>query len=107
MLNDKLGLPIARQNLRAFSAFLATASGDTITSKIYPQVVFIINRSSRLIGLIADLISLFQAYKIETVSALEQWTTELLSDELLVTVAKRDEISAYLKSVREKCSPEM
>ena len=71
VLNDKEQVAYAEKSLMYFSAFLAAVQKDEVDEKVLPQIQFIMNRSSRFIGVNAKLIMFLKNYKIENMETLK------------------------------------
>ena len=62
------------------------------------------NRSKKFVSVIAELIMFMKSYEIENIETLRKWTTDLLSDELLMSIEQKDELVGFIKSVHSICS---
>lgn len=104
VLNDKKLIVTVEKNLMYFQNFLAGATKESIEGKILPQIQFIMNRSKNFVAVNAKLIMFLKAYEIESLETLRKWTTDLLSDELLMSIEQKDELVCFIKSVHGICS---
>lgn len=62
------------------------------------------NRSKKFVTVNAELIMFMKNYEIQNMETLRKWTTELLSDELLMSIEQKDELVSFIKSVHGICS---
>ena len=90
VLNDKEKVAHAEKRLLYFQAFLAAASKEVVEEKILPQIQFIMNRSKNFVGVSAGVIQFIKTYSIENIESLKKWTTELLNDDLLMSLQEKD-----------------
>lgn len=104
VLNDKENIAVAEKRLMYFQAFLAAAPKAVVDEKLLPQVKFIMNRSSAFVRVNAGVIELLKGYSIEDMGTLASWTTELLSDELLMSLEDKDAVVKFLLGVHAICS---
>ena len=79
-LNDKESYGIAFKSLMFFSTFLGNSNNAIVDEKVLPQCQFIMNRSKKLTGIIAELIGLLKTYKIESDATLNLWLDMLSSE---------------------------
>ena len=103
VLNDKMSKPLALRNVSYFALFLQNAESQLVEEKIHSQIEFIMNRSSKFIGVVASVISQLTSY---TLTSLEKWTTQLLSDESLFSLERQSSVKFFLASVFELCRSE-
>jgi len=75
-----------------------------VEGSILPQIQFIMNRSKNFVAINAQLIMCLKNYKIEDLETLKKWTTELLGDETLMSLEKKDEVTMYMVGVNGLCS---
>ena len=87
-----------------FSAFLAVAQRQDVGEKILPQIQFIMNRSKNFLGINAKVIMFLKSYKIEDMETLKKWTTDVLSDEVLMSLDQKEEVTQFVTSVFGICS---
>ena len=102
-LNDKEVYGHAAKNLMFFSSFLVNAPKEVIDEKVLPQCQFIMNRSKKLTGIIADIIGQMSTYNINTDGALDQWIN-MLSNEQLMNVDQKSTVQTFLKNLHSICS---
>ena len=104
VLNDKENMALAEKRLMYFQAFLAVAPKAVVEEKLLPQVKFIMNRSSAFVRVNAGVIELLKGYAIEDMGTLTSWTTDLLSDELLMSLEDKEAVVKFLIGVHAICS---
>lgn len=104
VLNDKEQISTVEVNLMYFQNYLAAATKESIEGRILPQIQFIMNRSKNFVAINGKLIMFLKSYEIETIETLRKWTTDLLSDELLMSIEQKTELVGFIKSVHGICS---
>ena len=87
-----------------FSAFLAVAQPQVVLEKILPQIQFIMNRSKNFMGINATVIMFLKSYKIEDMETLTKWTTDVLPDQLLLSLDQKEEVTRFVTRVFGICS---